>query len=211
VLPGEVGVRKQTLSQSPASASTEEGELMSKRVSRKKALANPIGLNPFSVDKGLLRVVIETPKGSRNKFAFNDDERIFELKKVLPAGMTFPYDFGFVPSTKADDGDPVDVLVLMDEPAFAGCALSCRLIGVIQGEQGDKKKKKKIRNDRIVAVEQDAHSWADIKTIDDLGKEFCRELEEFFVNYHNLSGEQYKVLGIKGPGQALKLVKLGMR
>jgi inorganic pyrophosphatase len=208
-LRGEVGFREQTLSQFPASGSTEEGELMSKRVSRKKALANPIGLNPFGVDEGLLRVVIETPKGSRNKFAFNDEERIFELKKVLPAGMTFPYDFGFVPSTKADDGDPVDVLVLMDEPAFAGCALSCRLIGVIQGEQGHKKKK--IRNDRIVAVEQDAHSWAEIKTIDDLGKEFCRELEEFFVNYHSLSGEQYKVLGIKGPGQALKLVKSGMR
>src|SRR5277367_6893216 len=126
---------------------------MSKRVSRKKALANPTGLNPFSVDKGLLRVVIETPKGSRNKYAFNADEHMFELKKVLPAGMTFPYDFGSVPSTKADDGDPVDVLVLMDEPAFAGCVLSCRPIGVIQGEQGDKKKK--IRNDRIVAVEQD--------------------------------------------------------
>ena len=186
---------------------------LSKSVSKKKALTNPVELNPFSADKGLLRVVIETPKGSRNKFAFNEDERIFELKKVLPAGMAFPYDFGFVPSTKADDGDPVDVLVLMDEPAFAGCALNCRPIGVIQGEQGknknNKNKKKKIRNDRIVAVEQDAHSWADIKTIDDLGNEFCRELEEFFVNYHRLSGEQYKVLGIKGPGQALKLVKSG--
>jgi inorganic pyrophosphatase len=122
--------------------------------------------------------------------------------------MTFPYDFGFVPSIKADDGDPVDVLVLMDEPAFAGCVLSCRLIGVIQGEQADRKK---IRNDRIVAVEQDAHSWADIKTVDDLGKEFCRELEEFFVNYHSPSGEEYKVLGIKGPRQALKLVKSGLR
>jgi inorganic pyrophosphatase len=183
---------------------------MSKMVNRKKVLANPVELNPFKAHKGLLRVVIETPKGSRNKFAFNDDERIFELKKVLPAGMTFPYDFGFVPSTRADDGDPVDVLVLMDEPAFPGCVLSCRPIGVIQGEQGNKQKKK-IRNDRIVAVEQDAHSWADIKTIDDLGKEFCRELEEFFVNYHSLSGEQYEVLGIKGPGQALKLVKSGMR
>jgi inorganic pyrophosphatase len=182
---------------------------MSKSKGKKKALADPVGLDPFAVDKGLLRVVIETPKGSRNKFAFNVDERIFELKKVLPAGMAFPYDFGFVPSTKADDGDPVDVLVLMDEPAFAGCALSCRVIGVIQGEQGDKKKK--VRNDRIVAVEQDAHSWSDIKSIDDLGQEFCQELEEFFVNYHSLSGEQYKVLGIKGPGQALKLVKSGMR
>lgn len=116
---------------------------------------------------------------------------------------------GLFPQAKADDGDPVDVLVLMDEPAFAGCVLSCRPIGVIEGEQGDKKDK--VRNDRIVAVEQDAHSWADIKKIDDLGKEFCRELEQFFVNYHKLSGEKYRVLGVKGRGQARKLVKSGMR
>jgi inorganic pyrophosphatase len=177
---------------------------------KKNGLADPIRLKPFdSANHHLLRVVIETPKGSRNKFAFNTEEHIYELKKVLPAGMTFPYDFGFVPSTKADDGDPVDVLVLMDEPAFAGCILTCRPIGVIEGEQGDKKKKE--RNDRIVAVEKDAHSWADIKTIDDLGKHFCHELEEFFVNYHKLSGEQYRVLGIKGPSQARRLVKSGMR
>jgi len=75
-------------------------------MSKKNGLADPSRLTPFdSDDKQLLRVVIETPKGSRNKFAFDPDERIFELKKVLPAGMTFPYDFGFVPSTKADDGD----------------------------------------------------------------------------------------------------------
>lgn len=115
-------------------------------MSKKNGLADPSRLQPFDPDeKRLLRVVIETPKGSRNKFAFNPDEHIFELKKVLPVGMTFPYDFGFVPSTKADDGDPVDVLVLMDEPAFPGCALICRVIGVIQGEQGNKKKKE--RND----------------------------------------------------------------
>ena len=94
---------------------------------KKAALADPTQLEPFdSTDKQLLRVVIETPKGSRNKFAFNADDHIFELKKVLPAGMAFPYDFGFVPSTEADDGDPVDVLVLMDEPAFPGCAARWR-------------------------------------------------------------------------------------
>ncbi|HTT20789.1 MAG TPA: inorganic diphosphatase [Candidatus Sulfotelmatobacter sp.] len=183
---------------------------MSKRNGTRAGLADPSRLNPLdSDDKKMLRVVIETPKGSRNKFAFDPKEHIFELKKVLPAGMAFPYDFGFVPSTEADDGDPIDVLVLMDEPAFPGCVLTCRPIGVIEGEQG--KKKKKERNDRIIAVEQDAHSWADIKTIDDLGKEFCQELEEFFVNYHKLSGEQYHVLGIKGAGQARKLVKAGRR
>jgi inorganic pyrophosphatase len=183
-------------------------------MSKKNGLADPTRLKPFgSGDKQLLRVVIETPKGSRNKFAFDPDEHIFELKKVLPAGMAFPYDFGFVPSTKAEDGDPIDVLVLMDEPAFAGCVLSCRPIGVIEGEQGDKKDKDKDkeRNDRIIAVEKDAHSWADIKTIHHLGKEFCRELEEFFVNYHKLSGEQYRVVGLKGPDQARKLVKSGMQ
>jgi inorganic pyrophosphatase len=84
-----------------------------------------------SDDKRMLRVVIETPKGSRNKFAFDVKERIFELTKVLPSGMAFPYSFGFVPSTKADDGDPVDVLVLMDEPVFPGCVLTCRPIGMI--------------------------------------------------------------------------------
>ena len=96
-----------------------------------------------------------------------------------------------------------------DEPAFPGCVLTCRPIIVIEGEQGDKKDKE--RNDRIVAVEQDAHSWADIKPMDDLGKEFCRELEEFFVNDHRLSGKEYRVLGVKGPGQARKPVKSGMR
>ncbi len=179
-------------------------------MSKKNGIANPTRLKPFDSDhKKMLRVVIETPKGSRNKFSFDPVEHIFELKKVLPSGMTFPYDFGFVPSTKADDGDPVDVLVLMDEPAFPGCVLSCRPIGVIEGEQGNKKKKE--RNDRIVAVEQDAHSWEDVKTVDDLGKQFARELEEFFVNYHRLTGKKYRILGLKGPDEARKLVKAGRR
>src|ERR1700679_2865784 len=179
---------------------------MSKKNGANRGMANPSKLKALDADdKQMLRVVIETPKGSRNKFAFNQDEHVSELKTVLPAGMASPYDFGFVPSTEADDGDPVDVLVLMDEPAFPGCVLKCRPIGVIQGQQGDKKKK--IRNDRIIAVEKDAHSWADIKTSADLGKQFVRELAEFFVDYHKLSGEQYRVLGLKGRAEARKLVK----
>ena len=179
-------------------------------MAKQNGMADPSRLSPTEDDdKQLLRVVVETPKGSRNKFAYNTDDHVFELKKVLPTGMAFPYDFGFVPSTEADDGDPVDVLVLMDEPAFPGCVLKCRPIGVIEGEQGDKKGRE--RNDRIVAVQKDAHSWADIKTIDDLGEQFCDELEEFFVNYHKLSGKEYRVLGHKGPNQARKLVKSAMR
>jgi inorganic pyrophosphatase len=97
---------------------------------------------------------------------------------------------------------------LMDEPAFPGCLLKCRIIGIIEGEQGSKKDKE--RNDRIVAVEQDNHSFADIQHIKDLGKAFLEELEEFFVNYHALSGEKYRILGAKGPGEARKRLKSGI-
>jgi inorganic pyrophosphatase len=101
---------------------------------------------------------------------------------------------------KAEDGDPTDVLVLTDEPAFPGCVLECRLIGVIEGEQGTGKKTE--RNDRVIAVEVENHSWADIRHVDDLGKKFLKELEEFFVNYHQLTGKEYRVLDVKGPGAA---------
>ena len=173
-------------------------------------MADPAKLGPFDKsDENLIVVVIETPKGSRNKYAYDVKEHIFELKKVLPAGMAFPYDFGFVPSTRGGDGDPLDVLVLMDEPAFAGCKLTCRIVGLIEGEQSDTKTTE--RNDRVVAVENANHSYARVKHIDDLGKRFEKELEEFFVNYHRLGGMTYKVLAAKGPAAALRAVKRARR
>ena len=179
-------------------------------MSNRKALADPSRLPSLDQDdSSFVTVVIETPKGSRNKYAFNSKHRIFELKKVLPAGMTFPHDFGFIPRTLAEDGDPVDVLVLMDEPAFPGVVLKCRLIGIIEGEQGRDKKME--RNDRVVAVEKHNHSYADIKVIDDMGKKFLKELQEFFVNYHELSAEKFRVLDIKGPKQARKRIEEGIR
>lgn len=183
---------------------------MATKTPRRSSLTDPSRLPPMDPDgDNSLQVVIETPKGSRNKYAFDVDLKIFQLKKVLPAGMTFPYDFGFVPSTLADDGDPVDVLVLMDEPAFPGCLLKCRAVGVIEGEQG--KKKHKERNDRIVAVEKDNHSYAHVKHVRDLGKEFVRELEEFFVNYHDLTGKKYRIVDVKGPAEARRRIDDGRR
>ena len=105
------------------------------------AMANPTKLKAPKNGDETVQVVIETPKGSHNKFAFDEEQRIFMLKKVLPAGMTFPYDFGFLPQTKAPDGDPIDVLLFMDEPAYPGCAVKARLIGVIEGEQMEGKKR----------------------------------------------------------------------
>lgn len=170
-----------------------------------KSLADPTRLKPLNKRDGLLQVIIETPAGSRNKFAFDPDQKIFALKKVLPAGMSFPYDFGFVPQTLASDGDPLDVLLLMDEPAFPGCAVPARLIGVIEGEQVDGKKR--IRNDRLVAVAEANHMYANVKKLGDLPGKWIKELQVFFVNYHNLEGKTYRLLGCKGTDAALKLIK----
>lgn len=177
---------------------------------KRKGLADPLQLKPRDdEDQNTIQVIIETPKGSRNKYAFDPDQKVFELKKVLPAGMEFPYDFGFIPSTKAEDGDPVDVLVLMDEPAFPGCLLKCRLIGIIEGEEGTKKNAE--RNDRVVAIEQANHSYAHVEHIDDLGKKFLRELQEFFVNYHKLTGKEYRILDVRGPGEAGRRIADGIK
>ena len=158
-----------------------------------RGLQQPTQLKAVDGETGLYQVIIETPKGSRNKFAYDTEQRIFALKAVLPAGMDFPYDFGFIPRTIADDGDPIDVLLLMDEPAFPGIAVQSRLIGVIEGEQIDGKKR--VRNDRIVAVAGANHMYADIKKLEDLPNRFLTELQKFFVNYHNLEGKKYKLLG----------------
>lgn len=110
-----------------------------------------------------------------------------------------------MPSTEGGDGDPIDVLVLMDEPAFPGCVVMCRVIGVIEGEQGEGKDCE--RNDRVIAVEAANHTWwSTVKHADDLGKEFIKELEKFFVYYHKLSGKDYRVLDCKGPNGARKCV-----
>jgi len=174
-----------------------------------KGLSNPTLLNPVDKKAGLIQVIIETPKGSRNKFAYDEEQNIFTVKKVLPAGMSFPYDFGFLPRTKAQDGDPIDVLLLMDEPAFPGIAVRARLIGVIQGEQIEGKKR--TRNDRLLAVAEMNHEYAYIKKVGDLPKPFVHELEEFFVNYHQLEGKRYKLLGCKGEDVGMRAIKDAQR
>jgi inorganic pyrophosphatase len=172
------------------------------------SLADPTKLMPYDGKrKQLVQVIVETPKGSRNKYAFDNDQKIFELKKVLPSGMDFPYDFGFVPSTEADDGDPVDVLLLMDESAFPGCLVKARLIGVILGGQHESNAKKKERNDRLVAVAEKSHLYGHITHIDELEDSFIQELEKFFVNYHALEGSKFSVLGKRGSLEAGKLLK----
>lgn len=168
-------------------------------------LKSPDQIDPFSTGHKSLRVVIETPKGSRNKFAYDPELGTYTLSSVLGEGMVFPYDFGFIPQTKDEDGDPTDVLLLMDEPAFAGCVVESRIVGVIQAEQTEGSKT--IRNDRVLAVALESHVHADIKAPTDLNTNMIKELEEFFVAYNKAKGRKFKILGCKDVDTAMKFIK----
>ena len=154
---------------------------------------------------GDLDVVVETPRGNRNKFKYDETTGRFHLGSVLPAGLSFPYDFGFVPDTKAEDGDPLDVLLLMDEAAFPGCIVKARIIGVIEAEQHEDGKA--IRNDRIIAVAKDAHDYADIRSVDDINRNLLKELEHFFISYNQTRGKSFRLLGTKGEKRARSLLE----
>lgn len=126
-------------------------------------------LPAFDEEIGQLNVIIETPKGSRNKFEYDPKHGLFKLSGILPAGANFPFDFGFVPPTLGEDGDPLDVLLLMDEPAFTGCLVAARLIGVIEAEQTERDGAS-VRNDRLIAVAAKSLTHRDLKSLEQLGQ-----------------------------------------
>jgi inorganic pyrophosphatase len=165
-------------------------------------------LAAFDAGSGDLNVIIETPKGSRNKFDYEPELGLFILAGVLPAGAVFPYDFGFVPSTLGGDGDPLDVLLLMDEPAFAGCLVRARLIGVIEAEQTERDGET-TRNDRLIAVVTNSRNHQDVHTLDDIGGNLVDEIEHFFISYNQAKGKTFKPLGRSGPQRARRLVEEG--
>ena len=164
---------------------------------------------PHRLDKkkATCRAIIETPKGSRNKYDFDAAAGLFCLAKLLPEGMVFPYDFGFVPSTVAPDGDPVDVMLFMDEPVPVGCLVPVRLIGVIEGEQTEEEKT--TRNDRLVAVAIHSHTHQKTESLKQVNPRVTDEVEQFFVHYNALQQIKFRVLGQYGPNRAVQLVEKG--
>jgi inorganic pyrophosphatase len=162
-------------------------------------------ISPFPGDH-TLRVIIETPKGSRNKYSFDPDLGAIRLKKTLPEGMVFPYDFGFIPRTAGDDGDPLDVLVLMTESTAPGCVVDCRLLGVICARQKERSNKS-CRNDRYLAASLASAGFAHVRRPGDLPASMLTQLEQFFVDYNRLEGRTYKLEDVRGPKAAWKTLK----
>ncbi len=160
--------------------------------------------------QGTFNAIIETPKGSRIKYDYDEKLCLFRLGGMLPEGSTFPFNFGFIPSTLGQDGDPLDVLVLMEEPAFTGCLVPVRLLGVVEAEQEDEDGRS-MRNDRLIAVAAHSRQHADVDSLKVLGANLLDEIEHFFVSYNEVRGKQFKPLGRHGPKRAAKLVAQGLR
>ncbi len=150
------------------------------------------------------QVIIETPRGSRNKYKYNGETGRMKFSKVLPEGMVFPYDFGFFPNTKADDGDPLDVLVLSDEPMFPGCELDCRIVGVLTANQRENDKEN--RNDRLIAVAEGSVLYAGVTELSDLEPAVLKQIEQFFTNYQKVRNIEFDVIDRGGSRAALAVL-----
>jgi inorganic pyrophosphatase len=153
-----------------------------------------------------IEVVIETPKGSAQKYDYDPKTHFFKMKKILPSGMVFPYDFGFIPGTKGEDGDPLDMIVISEFNSFPGVMIKCRVIGGIKAEQSDEDGKKMIRNDRFLAIPKCSNIFEKLTSMDDLPRQIVDDLEQFFTHYNKLEGKKFRAIEKMTPRTAQRLI-----
>lgn len=159
--------------------------------------------------KGLVSAVVETTKGSRTKLDYDPKQRCFVVSKVLPEGMSFPFDFGFIPSTIGGDGDALDVIMLLDEPVPTGTVVPVRLIGVIEAEQTGKHGEEE--NDRLLAIAASSLLYEKVRKLSDLPRNVVDQIEAFFESYNRLEGKKFVAKHHRGPDRARKCIRQGRR
>jgi inorganic pyrophosphatase len=165
-------------------------------------------IKPFNQGNKCWNVIVETPKGSNVKYALHEETGFLIVRKALPEGMVFPFNFGMIPGTVAADGDPIDVLVFNEEPLVAGCLLHVRPVGVIKAEQSDGKKM--VRNDRIIGQAVPKEAPTELEEIK-LTEKTVSQIEFFFKTYNKAYGKNFKVLGIGNAKKAVELVKQAVK
>ncbi|MBD2328193.1 inorganic diphosphatase [Alkalinema sp. FACHB-956] len=156
---------------------------------------------PAQPKAGLINVLIEIPAGSKNKYEFDKDLNAFALDRVLYASVMYPYDYGFVPNTLADDGDPLDGMVIMDQPTFPGCVIAARPIGMLEMIDGGD------RDEKILCVPDKDPRYANVKSIKDIPQHRLDEIAEFFQTYKNLEKKSVEILGWKDVDAVMPLVE----
>jgi len=161
-------------------------------------------------DRRTVRAIVETPSGHRSKFNYCAESGLFELHGVLPAGMAFPMAFGFVPNTLGEDGDPIDIILLADEPLPVGCLASATLLGVVEAEQTERDGRS-FRNDRLIGRTEQSRLYADVHDLDCLGPALVAELTRFFETYNQLKGKKFEVKAVSDPERACALIEEASR
>ena len=156
---------------------------------------------------GSVNVVVETPRGSQAKFKYDPETGAIMLSRPLPAGVVYPYDWGYIPSTRAADGDPIDVMVLWDGTSFPGVVLPSRLIGVLRVEQTGAEPGRRERNDRLFALPIKAPRSAHVQTIFDLPERVRLEIEQFFQTVVAFEGKDLRLLGFEGKDEADRVLR----
>jgi inorganic pyrophosphatase len=194
-------------------AASEEGHMARKR-KKSRAVVPKLLTSLPSIEEatGNINVVVETPKGSLYKYKYDAGDGAFRLLNALPEGLSFPYDFGFIPSTRGEDGDPLDALLLLDHPVAAGCVATARLAGVFEIRQRERTTNgsaKWRRNDRFIAVASLGHAYQHVNGLDNLSSEMLDEIEGFFILYARSTGRELEVLKRSDRRRAEKLIKAG--
>jgi inorganic pyrophosphatase len=160
-----------------------------------------LSLIPAQPKPGLINVLIEIPAGSKNKYEFDKDMNAFILDRVLFSSVTYPCDYGFVPNTLADDGDPLDGLVLMDQPTFPGCVIAARPIGMLEMIDGGD------RDEKLLCVPEEDPRYASVKSLEDVASHRLDEIAEFFKTYKNLEKKVTEILGWQNVDKVNALVE----
>jgi len=189
------------MTKKPNTATSDKQAAKKAVVKRAQAVPSVEAL-PNLDEEGLVRAIIETPKHSRNKYKYEPETGMFECAQALQGGLTFPIDFGFVPSTRAEDGDPLDVMILMDEPAFAGCLVHAKIIGVLEAQQTQEART--FRNDRLLGVHNKSVEYGEYESWHDVPKAVLKELELFFIMHNKTKGKVFEVIGWKGAAVAMQ-------
>ena len=160
-----------------------------------------LSLIPAQPETGVINVLIEIPGGSKNKYEFDKDMNAFALDRVLFASVKYPYDYGFIPNTLADDGDPLDGMVMMDEPTFPGCVIAARPIGMLLMIDGGD------RDEKILCVPAEDPRYNEVKSLKDVAPHRLEEIAEFFRTYKNLEKKVTEIQGWEDVDKVKPLVE----
>lgn len=156
-----------------------------------------------------INVVVETPLGSCFKYAYDPLMDVMRVKHQLPKGFFFAFNFGFIPNTRAEDGDPLDVIVYSDEHCISGALIECRVIGALISVQ--KKEGKTIRNDRIIGVPADIEVYNLIRKVADIDRRILAQYENFFMSYENYRGVAFKTVKWTSSVQAISTITKSLK